>query len=319
MPTRQLSCVTALFAIVCGAPSVAFADQFVAMDDTWEHTPDMPDSHYRVKPTAETPADWTSPVDYTDGTAWVYLEVQTKPTEQETKFQVCFEATPTYACTAQSPTYTTVGTYEWATDFSDFWSPPNGFVDWTQGVNKLACILKDTMNNKPSADNVGPDVAALYTPTLVRMVVTIVSPGATYVPPTPTGEGGGGAGAGGAPATGGGGAGGANEGGGGPVTMPAPPLGGGSASGGGGQGSAAADDDDGCSASRNGSFRSPDKSGASRVTVGSFLALAALGLALSRRRRGAYFAASVTDRIPASWRPVRKTRIRSRRLPHNSI
>jgi hypothetical protein len=168
----------------------ARADQFVAMDETWVHTPSLPDSHYRVTPAAGTPSDWTSPVDYSGGTAWVYLEVHTKPTDQPTKFQVCFEATPTYACTNQSPTYTTVGTYEWSTPFADFWSPPGSSVDWSLGVNKLACILKDTMNNKPSADNVGPAEAALYTPTEVRMVVTIVSPGGTYVPPTPTGAGG---------------------------------------------------------------------------------------------------------------------------------
>jgi len=300
MSSRRLSCITALFALVCAAPSAAFADQFVAMDDTWEHTPDMPDSHYRVKPTAETPTDWLSPVDYSDGTAWVYLEVQTKPTAQETKFQVCFEATPTYACTAQSPTYTTVGTYEWPTDFSDFWSPPGEFVDWTQGVNKLACILKDTMNNKPSEDNVGPEVAALYTPTRVRMVVTIVSAGGTYMPPTPTGEGGGGGGAGGAPPVGGGGAGGANDGGGGPVTGPAPPLGGSSASGDGGQG-AGTSTDDGCSASpRRASW-----------SLGAFAVLAAL---LVRRRRGVYFAPSADGRLPASWRPVRKARSKSRQL-----
>lgn len=178
------------------AASSALADQFVAMDETWVHTPDLPDSHYHTSPSAQTPANWTSPVDYSQGTAWVYLEVQTKPTAQPTKFQVCFEATPTYACTDQSPTYTTIGTYEWSTPFANFWSPPGTSVDWSLGVNKLACILKDTMNNKPSQDNVGPTVAALYTPTQVRMVVTIVSPGGTYVPPTPTGTGGAGGGGG---------------------------------------------------------------------------------------------------------------------------
>lgn len=179
------------------ASTSAHADQFVAMDETWVHTPDLPDSHYHTNPSASTPANWKSPVDYSQGTAWVYLEVQTKPTAQPTKFQVCFEATPTYACTDQSPTYTTTGTYEWSTPFANFWSPPGTQVDWTLGVNKLACILKDTMNNKPSSDNVGPTVAALYTPSQVRMVVTIVSPGGTYVPPIPTGAGG----AGGASAT----------------------------------------------------------------------------------------------------------------------
>lgn len=250
----MLRCSRVAPALLCFSASLigastALAQQFVAMDETWEHTPDLPDSHYRVEPSSETPADWTSPVDYSQGTAWVYMEVQTKPTEQETKFQVCFEATPTYACTAQSPTYTAVGTYEWATDFADFWSPPGELVDWSQGDNKLACILKDTMNNKPSADNVGAEVAALYTPTRIRMVVTIVAPGGTYEPPTPTGEGGG--------AQGGGGQGGAGTGGDASASGGASSQGGsgtgntssagGDGHGGDGGGAPSPDEDDGCS------------------------------------------------------------------------
>ncbi len=169
--------------------STASAGQVVVMDDTWVHAPELSDSHYRVEPMLGTPEDWVSPVDYSQGKVYVYLEVYSKPTAQPTKFQVCFEATPTYACTDQSPTYTEVGVYEWATDFADFWSPPGESVDWTLGVNKIACILKDTMNGKPSADNVGPETAALYMPTEVRMVITLVEPGGVYVPPMPSGEG----------------------------------------------------------------------------------------------------------------------------------
>lgn len=197
----------------------AFADQVVVLDETWVHTPDLADSHYRVDPAVDTPESWVSPVDYSQGTAYVYLEVHTKPTAQETRFQVCFEATPTYGCTDQSPTYTTTGTYEWSTPFADFYVPPGESVDWSQGTNRIACILKDTMNGKPSADNVGDEIAALYTPTEVRMVVTLVSPGGVYEPPTPTGEGGGDAGSGGSgdqgggPGTGGGGDGGDGSGG----------------------------------------------------------------------------------------------------------
>jgi len=172
---------------VCLCSSVALADQVVVFDQTWDHTADLPDSHFRMPPSAETPADWVSPVDYSQGSAWVYLEVHTKPTDEETKFQVCFEATPTYACTAQSPTYTEVGVYEWETAFADFWSPPGELVDWAQGTNNIACILKDTMNGKPSADNVGREVAALYMPTEVRLVVTLVEAGSVYEPPIPTG------------------------------------------------------------------------------------------------------------------------------------
>ncbi|MCY1066066.1 MYXO-CTERM sorting domain-containing protein [Nannocystis sp. RBIL2] len=178
----------ALGAFVALAGWEARAGQLVVMDETWVHAPDLADSHYRVTPMMGVPDDWTSPVDWTQGSVWVHLEVLTKPTAQETKFQVCFEANPTYACTLQSPTYTEVGVYEWESTFAQFWSPPNEFVDWKQGVNKFACILKDTMNGKPSADNVGPETAALYMPTEVRMVITLVEPGSTYEPPAPVGE-----------------------------------------------------------------------------------------------------------------------------------
>jgi MYXO-CTERM domain-containing protein len=295
-------------AMLC--PALAWADQFVAMDETWEHAADLPDSHYRVKPSAQTPDDWTSPVDYSDGTAWVYLEVQTKPTEQETKFQVCFEATPTYACTAQSPTYTEIGTYEWPTPFSDFWSPPNEYVDWTQGVNKLANILKDTMNNKPSTDNVGEETAALYMPTRVRLVVTIVSAGGTYVPPTPTGEAEGGGGSGPVAGNGAGGAGGAGDGG-----APAAATGGSAASTGGSNdggagGSTATSEDDGCAVSRG--ARDPND----RHNHGAAYPALALGFAALLRRR---FIRAQPVRIPASWLPARRTRLKLTRPPRKMM
>lgn len=182
---RRAGVVAAAATVVSLWSGAAFADQFVVVDSTWEHTPDLADSHYRVAPLPGSPSDWRKPVDYASGTAHVHLEVSTKPTDQPTKFQVCFEATPTYACTDQSPTYTTVGVIDWETPFSNFWSPAGTSVDWTLGTKKIAIILKDTKNGKPSADNVGAQTAALYTPTQVRMVVTIVAPGSTYVPPPP--------------------------------------------------------------------------------------------------------------------------------------
>ncbi|MFY0535163.1 hypothetical protein [Nannocystis pusilla] len=186
MNTKGLA--LAFGAIFAGADWEARAGQLVVMDETWVHAPDLADSHYRATPGIDVPEDWTSPIDWTQGSVWVHLEVLSKPTAQETKFQVCFEANPTYACTLQSPTYTEVGIYEWESTFAQFWSPPGEFVDWKQGVNKFACILKDTMNGKPSADNVGPETAALYMPTEVRMVITLVEPGSTYEPPAPVGE-----------------------------------------------------------------------------------------------------------------------------------
>jgi uncharacterized protein (TIGR03382 family) len=157
----------------------------VVVDTTYDHVASLPDSHFRVDPKPGTPANWKSPVDYSKGTAYVHLEVLTKPTDVPTKWQACFEATPTYGCVDQSPTYTKIGNQDWSTPFSKFYMPPGQKVDWAQGTKKIALILKDTANNKPSADNVGATKAAMYMPTRLRVVITLVSEGGTYVPPGP--------------------------------------------------------------------------------------------------------------------------------------
>jgi hypothetical protein len=164
--------------------SAAGAAQLVVFDAIWDHTADIRDSHYYPR-LNRVPANWLSPVNYASGTAHVHLEVLTKPTRTPTRFQVCFEGTPTYACSAQSDPYTTTGTLRWPTAFASMWVPPSTTMNWSNGVERVAVILKDTENGKPSADNVGDAEAAKYMPTRVRMVLTLVTPGSTYVPPGP--------------------------------------------------------------------------------------------------------------------------------------
>ena len=86
---RRAGAFFVVVAAVSLGSSAALADQFVVVDSTWDHTPDLADSHYRVVPTAATPADWKSPIDYASGMAHVRLEVFTKPTDTPTKFQAC--------------------------------------------------------------------------------------------------------------------------------------------------------------------------------------------------------------------------------------
>src|SRR4051794_3763273 len=159
----------------------ARADQFIVADVTYTHAADTTsDSHYRVAPLAGTPGNWTSPVNYAAGSAHVKLDVLTKPGAIPTKFQICFEASPSYACTDQSPTYTAPGTYEWTTKFSSFYY--GGDVDWSKGVKKIALILKDTKNGKPQGD-------PLYVPTKLHVEVALLTQGATYMQPTkPAGD-----------------------------------------------------------------------------------------------------------------------------------
>lgn len=164
----------------------ARADQVVVTDVTYEHSATTThDSHLIVEPLPETPASLRAPIDYASGTAHVRLEVLTKPSEAPTRYQVCFNASPTYACTDQAPPYTTAGVYTWATPFDRFWQ--GDLPDWSRGLGStISLILKDTMNRKPAPENVGADVSALYMPTRLRVTVTLVSPGSTYVPPDAT-------------------------------------------------------------------------------------------------------------------------------------
>lgn len=204
----------------------ARAEQFVIADVTYTHSGETTsDSHYPVTPTAETPANWQSPVDYTQGSVHVRLEVKTMPSATPTRFQVCFEMQTNYCCTDQAPAYTTPGVYEWDTDVEQLWRP--GPVDFTTGVLRSQLILKDTNNGKPAPENVGEETSALYMPTDLSVTVTVVSNGAEYEPPgEPTlpsgGSGGAMAGSGGVAA--GGGAAGASGGG-----QPAPSAGSGGA------------------------------------------------------------------------------------------
>lgn len=168
-------------------PARAWAVQFVVTDVTYTHSATTTtDSHLRIAPSAQTPINWVAPVNYTaGGTAHVRLEVFTKPSAAPTRFQICFEANAgSYACTDQAPTYTAPGVYDWVTPMPNFYQFST--VDWTKGVAKVALILKDDKNGKPAPENVGPTVSAMYMPSNVRVTVTMVSPGGTYVPPPPT-------------------------------------------------------------------------------------------------------------------------------------
>jgi hypothetical protein len=161
---------------VNASSSGARADQFVVVDATYTATKDnTDDSHFRVDPEDGTPDNWRSPIDYASGDAYVRLEVIEKPSAVKTLYNICYEATPSYACMPYSPTYTAPGVYEFNYPFSAFYQYDQ--VDWSQGIKDIALILKDENQNKPQGD---PD----FYPTKIHVTITIVAPGSTYVPPS---------------------------------------------------------------------------------------------------------------------------------------
>ncbi|MET0287954.1 MAG: hypothetical protein ABW352_25920 [Polyangiales bacterium] len=166
------------FFAVLALSAHARADQFIVADETYVHSKDTTsDSHYRKPPREGTPKDWTKPTNWSKGSVHVTLEVKTKPSDAPTKFQICFEGTPTYACTNQSETYTKPGTYKWSTPFSAFYQGNGMQMNWANGVKQVALILKDDKNGKPQGD-------PKYVPSSLHVEVAVVSEGATYKPPT---------------------------------------------------------------------------------------------------------------------------------------
>jgi hypothetical protein len=169
---------------VCLVATAAAADQFVMTDVTYEHSAaTTTDSHYRVPRPNNTPANWRSPIDYASSTVYTHIEVLTKPAgDAPSVWVICFEGTG-YAC-YWSPVYRTgPTTLDFSFKFPDFFQYTA--IDWTKPIYNTALILKDDMNVKVAPENVGAARAALYMPTRVRIVVTVVSPGGTYVPPLP--------------------------------------------------------------------------------------------------------------------------------------
>jgi hypothetical protein len=160
------------------APGAALAQgQLLVFDVSYEaNSMTTHNAHYDVKPLPDQPANWKSPIDYTAGTAYMHLEVMTKPSDLPTQIDVCFDGDLAgYGCIS-TDLYTTTGVHETVAKLSTMWQFDK--VAWTKKRTLYQLVIKDKNNvnggNPPTA----------FLPTKVRMVFTIVPPGGTYVPPT---------------------------------------------------------------------------------------------------------------------------------------
>ena len=151
------------------------AEQFVLIDVEYTATSaNTMDSHYRVKPKAGIPGDWRSPVNYANGKVYVELQVLEKPGgSTKTLYNICIENASNPACLPYME-YSATGKYSANFDFSKFWQ--YAMVDWTMGCSEVSLILKDSTETKQQGD-------ADFYPYKAHVVLTVVSPGSTYVPP----------------------------------------------------------------------------------------------------------------------------------------
>lgn len=188
-----------VFIIAClGLQSLAIdicrAEQFVLFDVTFTYTKQDADnsrpskSHFYVKDkliNAERPKDWTSPIDYRNGTVHVRLEVLDKPAgDAPTTWSICYIPNKGqkngYGCLG-TDIYLKPGVYEKDVSMKAFWE--NDSIVWSEGIKQMDLVIKDDSGGSGHAHKRADHER--FFPTKVRMTLTQVSAGSKYEPPKP--------------------------------------------------------------------------------------------------------------------------------------
>lgn len=164
-------------------------NQFVLFDVTFTYTKEDADnskpskSHYYVKGdliNPQRPTDWTSPVDYRNGTVHVRLEVLEKPPgSAPTTWSLCYIPNKGqgngYGCT-KTPIYLEEGIYEEDIPMTSFWE--NESIIWSEGIKQMDLVIKDDSGGQGHAHRRADHEK--FFPTRVRMTMVQVAAGATY-------------------------------------------------------------------------------------------------------------------------------------------
>ena len=188
--TRSFRAVTVLLALTT-ASSLSYAEQFVLFDVTFTYTKLEADnstpskSHYYVKGdrlNPNRPTDWTSPVDYRNGTVHIRTEVIDKPAGGEnTTWTICYIPNKgqknRYGCTG-TLAYQEEGVYDRDVSMTSWWE--NDSIVWTEGIKQMDLVIKDGTGGRGFA-HLRPD-SEKYFPTTMRITVVQVSAGSKYDP-----------------------------------------------------------------------------------------------------------------------------------------
>ena len=156
---NRLAFALAGLALLLSGPA-AQAQQFVLFDATFTFTKEDADnskpskSHYYVTGkmlNAERPKDWTSPVDYRNGTVHIRAEVIEKPEGgAPTTWTLCYIPNKGlkagYGCTG-TPVYKEKGVYERDVKMTEFWQ--NECIVWEEGIKEMHLVMKDDSGAGP--------------------------------------------------------------------------------------------------------------------------------------------------------------------------
>jgi hypothetical protein len=128
------------------------------------------------------PKDWTSPIDYRNGTVHIRLEVLEKPAgNYPTTWSLCYIPNKGqgngYGCT-NTGIYVDKGVYEKEVPMTSFWE--NQSIIWTEGIKQMDLVIKDDSGGQGHAHKRADHEN--YFPTKVRFTMVQVAAGAKYDP-----------------------------------------------------------------------------------------------------------------------------------------
>jgi hypothetical protein len=165
--------------------------QFLLFDTEFTYTKENADnstpskSHYYVKGdmlNTQRPTNWTSPVDYRNGTVHIRLEVIEKPVGgYPTQWTLCYIPNKGkgngYGCT-NTGLYTKEGVYEVDVPMTSFWE--NESIVWSEGIKQMDLVIKDDSGGQGHAHRrADPEH---FFPTKVRITMVQVAAGEAYDP-----------------------------------------------------------------------------------------------------------------------------------------
>ncbi len=167
------------------------SNQFLLFDVEFKYTKEEADnskpskSHFYVTGdmlNTKRPSNWTSPVDYRNGTVHIRLEVIEKPAGGEpTTWTLCYIPNRGqgngYGCTGTG-LYTDKGIYEKDIPMTSFWE--NESIIWSEGVKQMDLVIKDNSGGQGHAHKRADHEK--FFPTKVRITMVQVAAGSTYDP-----------------------------------------------------------------------------------------------------------------------------------------
>ncbi len=162
-------------------------EQLILLDTEVEIT----SAFHFFPPPQHSPENWTSPIDYTAGDIYVWVELKKQATDTPFKHQICLFQGKHHACTGLH-LFTSIDIGKTQSALKKIWNADKH--KWNEPISRIMLVTKDK-DGKPVSEKqqfagkwTGAPDFSLYYPYTIHCVITLVPPGAQYQEPGRLGD-----------------------------------------------------------------------------------------------------------------------------------